>query len=61
MERQIVCFAIPSVEVAVARLHDPSLCTRPVAIASPNTVPALLRKVSIETEQAAPNFKWNRD
>ena len=29
MDRQIVCFAIPSFEVALARLNDPALRTRP--------------------------------
>lgn len=34
MERQIVCFAIPSLEVALARLINPPLRTRPLAIAN---------------------------
>jgi DNA polymerase-4 len=51
MDRQIVCFAIPVFEVAVARLHDPSLSTRPVAIAPLHTSRALLREVSAEAEQ----------
>ena len=38
MDRQIVCVAIPSFEVALARLHDPSLRTRPLAIAPLNTI-----------------------
>ena len=52
MDRQIVCFGIPAFEVAVARLHDPSVSTRPVAIAPLNTSRALLREVSSEAEQA---------
>lgn len=52
MERQIVCVGIPSFEVAVARLHDPALSTRPVAIAPLNSSRALLREVSAEAEQA---------
>ena len=52
MDRQIVCFGIPAFEVAVARLHDPSVSTRPVAIAPLNTSRALLREVSFEAEQA---------
>jgi DNA polymerase-4 len=52
MDRQIVCFGIPAFEVAVARIHDPSLSTRPVAIAPLNTSRALLREVSSEAEQA---------
>jgi len=47
-----VCFGIPAFEVAVARLHDPSLSTRPLAIAPLNTSRALLREVSSEAEQA---------
>lgn len=50
MDRQIVCFGIPSVEIAVARLHEPRLTTRPVAIAPIITARALLREVSIEAE-----------
>ena len=55
MDRQIVCFAIPSFEVALARLNDPALRTRPLAIA-PLTPPVrcsvkspskLYRKVSM--------------
>ncbi|MDR4467899.1 MAG: hypothetical protein MRJ68_06305 [Nitrospira sp.] len=52
MDRQIVCFGIPAFEVAVARLHDPSLSTRPLAIAPLNTTRACLREVSAEAEQA---------
>ena len=52
MDRQIVCFGIPAFEVAVARLHNPSLSTRPLAIAPLNTARALLREVSTESEQA---------
>ncbi len=51
MDRQIVCFAIPSFEVALARLNDSALCTRPVAIAPLTTSRALLREVSLEAEQ----------
>src|SRR6185295_12776977 len=48
MERQIVCLAIPSFEVALARLNNPALLTRPLAIAPLNTSRALLREVSRE-------------
>jgi DNA polymerase-4 len=51
MDRHIVCFGIPAFEVAVARLRDPRLSTRPVAIAPLNTSRALLREVSTEAEQ----------
>ncbi len=50
MDRRIVCFAIPSFEIAVARQHDPSLATRPLAIASP-APRSWLRAVSREAEQ----------
>jgi DNA polymerase-4 len=50
MDRQIVCFAIPTVEVALAQLNDPRLKTRPVAIAPLSTARALLREVSVEAE-----------
>jgi DNA polymerase-4 len=48
MERQIVCLSIPSFEVALARLNDPALRTRPLAIAPLSTSRALLREVSLE-------------
>lgn len=51
MDRQIVCVGIPSVEVAVARLHNPSLRTRAVAIAPLSTPRALLCDVSVEAQQ----------
>jgi DNA polymerase IV len=51
MDRQIVCLAIPSFEVALARLNDPLLRTRPLAIAPHNTSRALLRDVSLEAMQ----------
>lgn len=52
MDRQIVCFAIPAVEVALAQLNDPRLGTRPVAIAPLNKAGALIREVSSEAAQA---------
>lgn len=51
MERQIVCLAIPSFEVALARLNDLALRTSPLAIAPLNTPRALLREVSHEAMQ----------
>jgi len=51
MDRQIVCFAIPSFEVAVARLNEPALCARPLAIARLNAPRSLLREISSEAEQ----------
>ena len=52
MDRQIVCFAIPAVEVALAQLNDARLRTRPIAIAPLNTARALIREVSSEGAQA---------
>ncbi|OQW36188.1 MAG: hypothetical protein A4E19_00590 [Nitrospira sp. SG-bin1] len=52
MDRQIVCFAISAVEVALAQLHDPRLRTRPVAIAPLNTARALIREISSDAAQA---------
>lgn len=51
MDRQILCFAIPSFEIAVARRHDPRLATRPLAMAALTTPQARLRAVSPEAEQ----------
>src|SRR3977135_3765926 len=51
MERQIVCLSIPSFEVALARLHDPALRKKPLAIAPLSTSRALLREVSLEAHQ----------
>src|SRR5689334_22018790 len=52
MDRQIVCFAIPAVEVALAQLHDPRLGSRPVAIAPLNTARARIREISSLGTQA---------
>ncbi len=52
MERQIVCFCIPRFEVALARLNDPCLQTRPVAVASAHTSRAIIREASLEAEEA---------
>jgi DNA polymerase-4 len=51
MDRQIVCVAIPSFEVALVRLNDPLLRTRPLALAPLNTPRALLREVSLEARR----------
>lgn len=52
MDRQIVCFAIPALEVALAQLYDPRLRTRPVAIAPLNSARAPLREISSEAARA---------
>jgi DNA polymerase-4 len=52
MERQIVCFGIPRLAVALARLDDPTLCTRPVAVAFTHTSRAIIHEASIEAEEA---------
>lgn len=51
MDRQIVCYKIPSFEVALARRQDPLLRQRVVAIASVHTPRACLRELSGEAEQ----------
>ncbi|WP_447859662.1 DNA polymerase Y family protein [Nitrospira calida] len=51
MDRQIVCFAIPSFELALVRLTDPTLRTRPLALAPLATPRALLHDVSPEAER----------
>ena len=52
MERQIVCFGIPRFAVALARLDDPTLQTRPVAIAFSHTSRAMIHEASPEAENA---------
>jgi DNA polymerase-4 len=52
MDRQIVCLGIPRFEVVLARLDDPSLRTRPVAVASAHASRAIIREVSPEAEEA---------
>ena len=52
MERQIVCFGIPRFAVALARLDDPSLRTRPVAIACAHSSRTMIHDVSSEAEDA---------
>ena len=52
MERQIVCFGIPRFAVALARLDDPTLRTRPVAVAFAHTSRAIIHEASAEAEEA---------
>ncbi len=52
MDRQIVCIGIPRFEVALARLDNPTLRTRPVAVASVHASRAIIREVSGEAEDA---------
>lgn len=49
--RQIVCFQIPALPIALARLREPSLKGRPVAVASPRHDRACLQDVSREAKQ----------
>ena len=51
MDRQIVCFSIPTFQVALARLADPSLQTRPVAIALSPDPRSLITEASREARQ----------
>ncbi len=48
MDRHIVSFEIPTFRVALARLDDPSLRHRPVAVAQAPTPRALLQEISRE-------------
>ena len=48
MDRQIVCFAIPTFQVALARQVDPALRERPVAVALSLTPRSLITEVSRE-------------
>ena len=52
MERQIVCLCSPRFEVALARLDDPSLRTRPVAVSSVHVSRPIIREVSPEAEES---------
>ena len=51
MDRQIVCYQIPSFEIALTRLTTPTLRDRPVAVVPLYTPRALLREVSREAQQ----------
>jgi hypothetical protein len=53
MDRQIVCFAIPSLEIALARLRHPSLRTRPLAVATVDTPRALLVRSPLRQNETA--------
>ncbi|HJR76933.1 MAG TPA: hypothetical protein VJ805_08160 [Nitrospiraceae bacterium] len=48
MDRHIVCFAVPSFEISLARLTDPLLMQKPVGITSLHQPQALLHEVSSE-------------
>ena len=50
MDRQIVCFTIPALGIALARLADHSLRHRPVAVVPATSVRALVQEVSVEAE-----------
>ena len=52
MERQIVCFGIPRLAVALARLDDPSLRTCPVAVAFAHTSRSIIHEASSEAVEA---------
>jgi DNA polymerase-4 len=51
MDRQIVCFQVPTIEIALARLREPALRSRPVAIAPLHASRTLLQEVSPEAER----------
>lgn len=48
MDRSIICFRVPSFEIALARLTDSTLRGWPVAVATPRHPRAVLREVSRE-------------
>ncbi len=48
MERQIVCYEVPAFEIALARVAEPGLRGRPVAIAPVHHPRTLLADVSLE-------------
>lgn len=50
MDRSIICFRVPSFEIALGRLTDSTLRDRPVAVATPRHPRAVLREVSREAE-----------
>lgn len=51
MDRHIVCFAVPSLEISLARLTDPLLRQRPVGVAPLHHPRALLHEVSLEAQR----------
>ena len=51
MDRRIVCFQIPTFQVALARLADPLLRHRPVAIAPSPTPRSLIAEASSEAQR----------
>jgi DNA polymerase-4 len=51
MERRILCFHIPSFEIALARLEDRSLTGQPIALGPLNNYRGLLWEVSAEARQ----------
>ena len=51
MDRQIVCFGIPSLDIALARLHHTQLRTHPLVIADVHSPQSLIREVSREAEE----------
>ncbi|WP_447969290.1 DNA polymerase Y family protein [Nitrospira sp. M1] len=50
MNRHIACFSIPTFSIALARLDDPSLQTRPVAVAVSSATRSPITEVSQEAQ-----------
>jgi DNA polymerase IV len=50
MDRHIICYQIPAFEIAVARLEEPALRQRAVAIASSQTPQACVQDLSVEAQ-----------
>ena len=51
MDRRIVCFSIPMFSISLARLEDPSLHTRPVAVAASLSPRSPITEASLEAQQ----------
>ena len=51
MDRHIVCFSIPALSISLARLANPSLHTRPVAVASSLAPRSPITEASLEAQQ----------
>ncbi len=51
MDRQIVCFSIPTFSISLARLKNSSLQERPVAVAVSHAPRSLITEVSTEAQQ----------
>jgi DNA polymerase-4 len=51
MDRQIVCFSVPTLEIALARVRDPLLRHRPLAVTGRLTPHSAIQEASAEAER----------